>query len=88
MKQTFYFNTGVRPESVSNFPYEYHRNVGNIIRGTLLIPFDCDNVPDGSTFAFACDDPSLEPEAGYIVREITGGNIISKYAYFNSPRKL
>ncbi|HLO91600.1 MAG TPA: hypothetical protein VK172_10595 [Lentimicrobium sp.] len=82
----FYFNTGVRPETVFNppFPYEYHRNKGNVIRGTLLIPFDCDNVPDNASFYMACDNPEL-PEAknpNIIVREIVGGNMVSKYAYF------
>ena len=25
---TFYFNTGVNPSNISNFPYEYHKKVG------------------------------------------------------------
>ena len=46
---TFYFNTGVRPETVHNpsFPYEYHKKVGNVIRGGVLqCPFDCDAPED------------------------------------------
>jgi hypothetical protein len=79
----FYFNTGVRPENVSNFPYEYHRKIGNAIHGTLCIPFDCNDVPENAKFEFACDTPTLKDYVqNYIVREIVGGNMISKYAYF------
>lgn len=82
--KTFYFNTGVRPETVNNpsFPYEYHEKIGNVIRGTLLIPFKCNKVPKGATFAFACDNPDLNP-GQYIVREIIDSpGMASKYAYF------
>lgn len=82
--KTFYFNTGVRPETVLNFPYEHHRKVGNVIRGTLLIPFECDNVPDDATFMYACgkNDLPILGRADVICREIVGGNMCSKYAYF------
>lgn len=51
---TFYFNTGVRPHTIHNpeFPYEYHKKVGNVIRnGVFQIPFDCD-VPENATLMF------------------------------------
>ena len=85
-KKTFYFNTGVKPENISSFPYEYHKKVNNIIRGTLLIPFDCCNVPDNAIFKCASSTPNLYNNIeGIIVREIVGGNLLSKYAYFIVP---
>ena len=84
-QHTFYFNTGVRPESGSPL---FGRQVWR--GGTKQIPFTCDNVPGSATFLFACDNPSL-PESkipGVIVREITDsekpGGLISKFAYFRS----
>lgn len=78
----FYFNTGVKPSNVSNFPYEYHSEIGNVIRGTLLIPFDCD-VPKDSKLMFLCDsnDACLESE-NVVVTEVFNSNMNSKYAYF------
>jgi hypothetical protein len=81
--QTFYFNTGVRPSQIHNssFPYDYHKSKGNIIRDdVLLLPFIVKDVPEGATFAFGCDDPNRA--GNYIVREVEGGNLLSKYAYF------
>ena len=78
---TFYFNTGVRPERVSNFPYEYHREVGNVIRGTLCIPFDCD-APKDAKLLFMCGDDTLPREGDVIVREVFNTSSQSKYAYF------
>jgi len=83
---TFYFNTGVRPETVHNpsFPYEYHKKVGNVIRGGVLqCPFDCD-APEDAQLMFLCDNPEL-PESkaeNVIVREVFNTSMISKYAYF------
>ena len=79
----FTFNTGVRPENVINFPYEYHRSVGNIISRTLLIPFDAD-APENASLMFLCDNPNL-PESKadtVIVREVFNTSLVSKYAYF------
>ncbi len=79
---TFYFNTGVRPETVSNFPYKYHEEKGDVIRGTLLIPFECD-APENAQLKYLCDNPNLEPNTPNVkVYEVTGGNMSSKYAYF------
>jgi hypothetical protein len=87
--QTFYFNTGVRPENVQNppFPYEYHKSIGNVIRGSLCIPFQCENVPKDSEFVCACDNDNLHPGSKTIfVRKIAeGSNLISKFAYFRLP---
>ena len=51
-KKTFYFNTGVEPYK-HDPPVKIHK--GMILRGTLCIPFDCEDVPDGSEFLFASD---------------------------------
>jgi len=83
-RKTFYFNTGVKPESGSPL---FGRQVWK--GGTKQIPFTCDNVPDDATFWFACDDRTL-PESempGVIVREIIdsgAGGILSKFAYFKT----
>ena len=89
--QTFYFNTGVKPGIPPN---ERHRKGakpvplcdGQVWRnGVKQIPFDCENVPEGSTFKFACDNPDLYPDAGYIVREMYNTTMLSTYAYFTPP---
>lgn len=76
--KTFYFNTGVK---YSSFPYLF---TGQVLSGDAkVIPFDCENVPEGAVFVFGCDDPNLRPDAGYIVREIHNSSLRSKYAYFS-----
>lgn len=84
----FYFNTGVRTYNFPDFPYDYHKAVGNVISpaGILQIPFECEDVPEGATFEFACDNPDLHHNH-YLVREIISGNMLSKYAYFSPPPK-
>lgn len=79
--KTFYFNTGVRPENVVNFPYKYHEEQGHVIRGTLLIPFDCEYVPEKAVFAFAADNIELAKDE-LICREIHNSTLHSKYAFF------
>ena len=85
--RVFYFNTGVKPANIFNppFPYEYHKKVGNVIKdGVLQTPFECEDVPEGETFMFACDNPALSESkaTNVIVREIHNSNLVSKYAYF------
>lgn len=76
--KTFYFNTGVK-----YFDYPY-LCAGEVERGgTKQIPFDCADVPDNATFQFACDNPNLYPDSGYIVREMSNTSMCSKYAYFS-----
>ena len=81
--KTFYFNTGVRP-----FGHNPPRKLGKgeIVKGgTVQIPFDCEGVPENSTFKFACDNPNL-PEAKYHhVAEIHNSALVSKFAYFLPP---
>lgn len=78
--KTFYFNTGVK--QFGHFP-PVPLMEGQVWRGGVKqIPFDCEDVPKNATFAFACDDPKLHAEAGYIVREMHNTIMASKYAYF------
>ena len=85
---TFYFNTGVTPRTVHNpdFPYEYHKEMGNVIRdGVLLIPFECD-APKNSTLLFICEYPDL-PESklsDVIVREAFPKKAYPRYAYLRT----
>ena len=80
----FYFNTGVKPENISNFPYEYHRSVGNVIRGTLCIPFDADDVPDNAEFV-CCTDHIEQYKDRFIIAEVRNTSMVSKYAIFKKP---
>jgi hypothetical protein len=82
--KTFYFNTGVRIGSGAALCQ------GQIWRdGVKMIPFDCENVPDGAVFMFACDTANA-PESKlpcFIAREIYSTSLLSKYAYFQIPTK-
>lgn len=82
--KTFHFNTGVKPYS-HNPPVKI--SPGYVINGdVMVIPFDCENVPEGAIFMFACDNLNLK-EAGYpnvVVREIFNSKLIFKYAYFQT----
>jgi hypothetical protein len=79
--KTFYFNTGVRRHThnppVKLEPGYVDRN------GTMQIPFDCEDVPEGAVFKFACDNPDAAP--GLIVREIHNSALVSRYAFFTPP---
>ena len=80
---TFYFNTGVRPHTVSNFPYEYHKKMGHVIRDTLLIPFDCE-APKDAVLMFLCPHNDL-PESkleNVKVFKVFNTSMTSDYAYF------
>ena len=79
----FFFDTGVRPRNNPNL-------FGNQVwkGGTKQIPFSCENVPDGSEFMFGANRPD-QPESKLdrvIVREIHNSDLLSKYAYFRTPR--
>jgi len=83
---TFYFNTGVNPTTIHNpeFPYEYHKKVGNVIKGGVLqIPFDC-NAPKNAKLMFLCSDPELDEgkQSNVLIVEVFNTSMCSKYAYF------
>lgn len=76
--KTFHFNTGVK--IWVNPHIKGGIDSGN---GTVVIPFDCDNVPENSTFMYACDNPNLENDNNNVIcREIFNSGLLSKYAYF------
>lgn len=80
----FWFDTGVRV-AAHNPPAAVMP--GNKVSpyGILLIPFDCADVPAGARFMYGADAPDLENGRPWVVcREIVGGNLLSKYAYFDA----
>lgn len=80
--ETFYFNTGVNP-----YLYPPIAKFGQVNRGgTVQIPFDCENVPENSTFLFACDDENASADENTICREIHNSGLISKYAFFRTNK--
>lgn len=79
---TFYFNTGVRPETLTN-PRFKGPVKGQVVKdGTLQIPFDCD-APADAALLFLCDTPDLLESKcpGVIVREVSNTTMCSKFAY-------
>ena len=77
--RTFRFGTGVKA-SFNRIP-----NTEIDSNGVQYFTFDCENVPEGSTFLYACDSPDLEiGNASVIVREIHNSHLLSKYAYFRT----
>lgn len=81
--KTFYFNTGIQPNEINDFPYEYHKKIGNIIRNTLLIPFDCE-APENAEVLFFSNNPNLiKNESDKIkIYRVFNSMIMSKYVYF------
>lgn len=81
MKRTFYFDTGVRPHAHTP---PVPLSPGHVMRGgTMQIPFECEDVPDGAAFAFACDEP--EGKHGMIARRIENSALVSQFAHFTPP---
>lgn len=78
MIKTFYFNTGVR---LYNSSYMGPGDIRNHA-GERMIPFDCEDVPDGATFAFGAQVDNLNPDSNYIVRPMFNTTMGSKFAYF------
>lgn len=78
MTTRFYFDTGVRPD---DFNPPLTPGKGQVIRGTIQIPFDCDDVPKGAAFRFASDCLELANES-LLAREIKNSILVSKYAFF------
>lgn len=83
MMNTFYFNTGVKPENSGGL---YANQVWR--DGVKQIPFECD-APENAQFRFSCDANDMPQSKldNWIVVEIKRPNpcISSKYAYFFVP---
>ena len=82
MTKTFWFNSGVKPWNSS-----YLAPGDKYINNENHIPFDCDDVPDGATFAFGAQVDNLEGYENYIVRKMKNTTMGSEYAYFKPPYK-
>lgn len=84
MKQTFYFNTGVKKwnnDYLAEGDYFDHN-------GERQIAFHCEGVPAGATFHSACESSCSNWDNPFLlVFPIVGGNLASKFAYFNPPPK-
>ena len=87
--KTFYFNTGVKIWNNPHIPGGI--DSGN---GTVVIPFDCADVPEGAKQLYCCDSPNITlhshipADCDVIVREIHNSKMISKYAYFTVKKDL
>lgn len=81
----FYFHTGVNAYKTPNFPFDYHKKVGNVIgvTGELLIPFECE-APENATLMFLTDYDNLSESRLPNVRvyRVYNTTLVSKYAYF------
>ena len=81
--KTFYFDTGVR---VHGHTPPARVTPGNVVssNGILMVPFDCEGVPENALFECACDH--TPPGRRHLLRfEIHNSNLISKYAFFKAP---
>lgn len=78
-RQTFYFDTGVKPY---NFSPPVKLMEGQILRGTIQIPFDC-IVPENAIFQFASNNE--QAGNGLFKAEILSGKMISKWVFFKIP---
>jgi hypothetical protein len=82
---TFYFNTGVR-RSINS--YAEPRDVWLCgMDSVRLIPFDCEDVPEGSQLMFLCPRQDLaESKLPFmVVRRVSNTTMASEYAYFRLP---
>ena len=90
--KTYRFNTGVK---YSDSPVLID---GMIVssNGVKVIPFECEEVPEGYKFHSSCDNPDLlekakalfSKDADYVIREVVNNSFAmrSKYAYFEKKK--
>ena len=85
--RTFYFNSGVKPWNTN---YQYQIEKGNkFINNELHHPFNVsDDVPDVARLYCLMDKPfDHYSSEQFIIAEVLGGNMCSKYAVFHKPNK-
>jgi len=83
--RTFYFNSGVKPWNTN---YQYQIEKGNkFINNELHHPFNVsDDVPDVARLYCLMDKPfDHYSSEQFIITEVLGGNMCSKYAVFYKP---
>lgn len=61
--RTFFFNTGVKIWVNSSISGGI--DSGN---GTVVIPFDCEDVPENATFKYACDNKTNKAMKEYFLK--------------------
>ena len=82
-KRTFYFDTGVNPY---NFNPPIKPSKGQVVRGTIQIPFVCE-VPEGAVFKFGAQTKEAGVKGFHFIAEVLeGSDLLSKYAYFEVPQ--
>lgn len=81
MKQTFLFNTGVKE---INYPTLGEFEV--FVKGEKHIQFECENVPKGAKFLYACSSVLPVDEKEILITPIVGGGLLSTHAYFALPK--
>ena len=85
-RREFLFSTGVK--SADNKGVSGGRLVPAVGGGyTWVIPFECDDVPAGSTFLYGADadDHETAKSPGVIVRAMHNTGLLCKFAYFRLP---
>jgi hypothetical protein len=81
MRQKFRLNTGVQWDGG---PVPKGQELAP--NGVLVVPFYCENVPEGSKFIFASDHLDAGNGKGLIVREVLDSYLLSKYAFFSTTK--
>jgi len=83
--KTFYFNSGVKPWN-TNFEWQIEKG-NKFINNELHHPFIVsDNVPDNARLNCLMDNPFEHYNSkNFIIAEVLGGNVHSKYAVFHKP---
>lgn len=82
--RTFYFNSGIKPWNAS-FPL---RKDEKFINNELHLPFYVDDiVPENAMLNCLCNSVTDYDRQNFIVAEVRGGNMHSKYAVFYKPWK-
>lgn len=83
--RTFCFDTGAQPYAFDP-PSKVPK--GHIVRGNgvMVIPFDCEDVPEEAVFQFACDHRPPDCEH-LLMREMFNTKMLSRYAFFLVPEK-
>lgn len=96
MIKEYTFNTGVKPfNSSPPAGMAFMSGFRDSSNGVYVIPFECEEVPEGYKFVMACDSDNLPfdyikrfnkditTKDDVIIREILAGSRMkSKYAYF------
>ena len=85
--RTFYFNTGVKPYNTN---VEMQIEAGNkFVNGELHMPFQVsDDVPENARLCSLTNNARelYGNDSNFIVAEVLGGKLHSKYAVFYKPQ--